>query len=504
MLQESIFPINFRDPNNIKTKPLYWSIKQYEGLLTNKNSVFWQKAGERKALKIFHEASIKVPAYKDFLKKHKVNPVKIKTISDFSQVPPTDKANYIQEYSLAQRSVNGNLDNAKIIASSSGTSGTPNYWPRGTYQDYEAAVTHELLFKNLFNTDKRRTLCIIGFPMGVYVSGIATLLPSWAQGLSYPFSIVSAGNNRAEVLKAIKNLGDNFEQILLIGHPFFLKDVLETGKKQGISWGSKKLGLMFCSEGFSEAWREYVLKAHGIKTGLAFNTYGSSEMLLMAYETHISISVRKLLEKNKKNSIQILGSEVVPNLFQYNPILRFIEEVNNELLFTSFSGTPLVRFNLHDTGKILSFNDTITKLSNHLENSAKKNAWQLPFVTVAGRSDHTIIFYAANIYPQHIHYALNHQRLLKTLTGKFTMTKGYHSNMDEYLEIHIELKSGMKVRKNLARAIEKNVIEKLKKVNAEYNFLWHNLHKDLRPKIKLWPYGHEKYFKVGLKPKYIA
>lgn len=35
--------------------------------------------------------------------------------------------------------------------------------------------------------------------------------------------------------------------------------------------------------------------------------------------------------------------------------------------------------------------------------------WKLPIVTLRGRSDQTIIFYAANIYPEHIHHALSKQ-----------------------------------------------------------------------------------------------
>ncbi len=498
------FSKNEKPNTNWLNQYFKFNISGLEKNLTRKKETYWQSLGQKNALEIFHAAAEKVPAYKDFLKKNKVIHAKIKTIADFSQIPPTDKQNYIQTYSLNQRSWHGQVTDSKLIASSSGTSGSPNYWPRGGGQEYEAAITHELLFRQLFNIQKLKTLCIVGFPMGVYVSGMATSLPLWVLSQKYNLSLLSAGNNKTEVLKAVKNLGKNFEQILLVGHPFFIKDVLETGKAEGVDWKKTKVGMMFCSEGFSEAWREYLLKEAGLNGARAYNTYGSSEMLLMAYETQTSIQVRKLLEQQKSAAYELLGNAQVPNLFQYNPALRFIEEKGKELLFTSASGLPLIRFNLHDAGKILSREKVLGTAEKYKPEIAKHEGWQLPFVSLEGRSDYTVIFYAANIYPQHIHAGLGNAGFISKITGKFTMTKGYRKNMDEYLEINIELRQKVKINGKLRHHIQKTIVEKLKEINAEYNFLWQNLNKDIRPQIKLWQYQHPKYFTPGLKPHYIA
>jgi phenylacetate-coenzyme A ligase PaaK-like adenylate-forming protein len=50
-----------------------FDINDFEKLLQNEDETFWMKKGEKKALKLFHEAAERVPAYKDFLKKHKIN-----------------------------------------------------------------------------------------------------------------------------------------------------------------------------------------------------------------------------------------------------------------------------------------------------------------------------------------------------------------------------------------------------------------------------------------------
>ena len=75
--------------------------------------------------------------------------------------------------------------------------------------------------------------------------------------------------------------------------------------------------------------------------------------------------------------------------------------------------------------------------------------------------------------------------------------------MDEFLEINLELRPQVKSSLKFAKIIQKIVVEKLKKINMEYQFLSKYLDKDLTPKIKLWPNQHAQYFKPGLKPKYI-
>jgi phenylacetate-CoA ligase len=490
-------------------KYLGFNVGKLERDLDTKPEHFWLLAGQKKALTLFKAAAERVPAYKDFLKKHKVNYRKILTFAEFEKVPLTDKKNYISAYPLAARAWDGKLTGSDLIASSSGTTGQPNYWPRGGAQELEAAVVHELFYNYSFETNRLKTLIIIGFPMGVYVSGMATLLPSWLVAQKYNMTVAGVGNNKAEVLKLVKNLSSSYEQVILIGHPFFVKDVLETGARENINWKKIRVNLMFCSEGFSESWREYLVNIAGIKNKFyhTASTYGSSEMLLMAYETPISILLKQLAETNSVAAGELFGTNQPSSVFQYHPLLRYIESVNQELIFSSNSGLPLIRFNMHDSGVTLSLASAEKTLNARMPGWQtainKKPIWQLPFVALWGRSDQTVIFYAANIYPQHIAAALHRHPFLHSLTGKFTLRKGYNKNMDEFLEINVELMSGVKPNKEWSKQIQSQVVETLKKINIEYLFISSHLDKDVRPKIKLWPYQHPKYFKAGLKPKYI-
>lgn len=487
----------------------------YERLLRIKEESFWVRAGQVRALKLFHDASRRVPAYKDFLKKHAIRAGKIRNIQDFAELPVTTKKNYINKYPLESRCWDGKLSASDIIAVSSGTDGEPKFWPRGGYQEFEAGIIHELIYKYHFEIDKYKTLMIIGFPMGVYVSGVATVVPSMMVAeKGYDLSIVSVGNNKIEALRAVKNLQSKFEQIILVGHPFFVKDVIETGRETGINWRRNRLRMMFCSGGFNETWRRVVIRetGHRFEWENIISTYGSSELLLMGHETPMSILIRNLAEKNHSLHSKIFQSKIVPHLFQYNPFLRYIESVKGDLVFTSASGLPLVRFNIKDSGELISFREAKglldekePKWQKELKNDgASSNVWQLPFVGLYGRSDYTVIFYAANIYPEHIELGLNNKAFLKKLTGKFTMHKDHNKKMDEYLEINIELRGKVKPSAMLAHQLQKRVVETLKEVNSEYLDASTKMHKDMRPRIKLWKYQDQKYFKPGLKPKFIA
>jgi phenylacetate-CoA ligase len=457
-----------------------------------------------------------VPAYQDFLAANGVHHKKIATIGDFVRyVPITDKKNYIKQYPVADRLWKGDLTTSDMVAMSSGTSGEPVYWPRRVDQELEAAVIHELIYRYLFKVDKRKTLAVISFPMGVYVSGMATVLPTWLCTIkNYPITFVSPGNNRAEVLRVIQNFGSQYDQVLLIGHPFFVKDVLETGNRENINWKALNLKMMYCSEGFSELWRSYVMSQAGLQYNFtdAINTYGSSEMLLLGHEMPLTIFARQIFESDPEGSERFFGSANLPQLFQYNPQLRYIETVNDELIFTVNSGVPLIRFNLHDSGQVIGFDQLAEELDGRRpgwraeleKKSGGAPLWKLPIVTLRGRSDQTIIFYAANIYPEHIHHALSKQSFFSKLTGRFTVEKSYLNNMDQYLEINLEMQIGVKPTPALTKKVKKQITETLLEINHEYlDTVTHHPGKDLSPRIKLWPYQHEKYFKAGLKPKYI-
>lgn len=468
----------------------------------NKDEKYWNKKGETKALRLFHSASKHVPAYADFLKKHKVNPAEIKTIKDYPRIPITSKHNYIEAYPLKERLWYGQFNNHHIIATSSGTTGKPVLWPRSNIQESEALAFHELIYRELYSIHQKSTLIIIGFPMGVYVSGIATLLPTLGVGsMGYPLTVISPGMNRSEIIRAMENMCGSFEQTILIGHPFFLKDVLESAVNNKLPIKKYRLRLLSCSESFNEEWREYVSRLFtSASTPQIFSTYGSSEFLLMGTETTFSIAVKRALEKNTFKCESFFGTSVVPSIFQYNPLMRYIESVGGELLFTANSGVPLIRYALGDRGELLRYDDAkkfLTKKQVYL------SKWRLPLVTLRGRNDNAVVFYGANIYVEHVHSALEQKVFLPYLTGKFRMHVIYNKRMDAVLEINVELRDGVRSHTTLKKKLERGIGDHLKKINMEYRSSVMHISKNLIPHVKLHTYQSQPLFTPGMKTKFI-
>ncbi len=481
-----------------------FDIAAFERLLQTEPEDFWQEAGFRRALEIFRQAAERVPAYREFLKQHGVDPRAIRSVSDFAQIPLIDKKNYIEAFPLSSRCWDGDLSNARLVAMSSGASGQPLLWPRGSFSEFEAAVTHELLYRSIFEIDRFKTLLIIGFPMGVYVSGVATAIPSWlVSQKGYPLTVACVGNDKTLLLKTLLELGGGYEQIVIVGHPFFTKDVLEELPQSAWPDPAPRMRLMFCSEGFSETWRGHVLGRAGESTGLskAINTYGCTELLLIAYETPSTIHVRRQLEDSQGLKRAMLDGETVPNLFQYNPLLRYIEASGEELAFTAAAGIPLVRYNLHDRGRLIPFSRVRSLLE---EDRVDWPCWNLPLLAMWGRSDRTVVYQAVNLYPDHIRVALDRAELLPSITGKFVMRKQCSDDLDEGLEIHVELRPGLSREEGLRDRVRRSLVDTLLELNLEYRDAWGRIGTPMEPRVVLWPYRHKKYFKTGLKPTYIA
>jgi phenylacetate-CoA ligase len=222
---------------------------------------YWVDEGSNRALKLFHEMSNRVPAYKKFLKKHHIDPKNIKDSADFKKLPTLDKENYLRQYSLQDLSWDGNFPGGQhVISATSGSTGLPFYFPRSKEQDLQYAAVAEAYLRTNFDIDKKSTLYIIGFPMGVWIGGVFTYqaLQYIAERGNYDMSIITPGIHKEEIIKAIKNLGSHFDQIIIGSYGPFLKDVLDDGVEAGLDWKKHTIKCIFSAEGFSEEFREFV------------------------------------------------------------------------------------------------------------------------------------------------------------------------------------------------------------------------------------------------------
>lgn len=60
--------------------------------------------------------------------------------------------------------------NASWLHFSSGSSGAPTAWPRTIQSELEVALTFERVMRDAFEAHTQRTLCIVAFPLGLFLS----------------------------------------------------------------------------------------------------------------------------------------------------------------------------------------------------------------------------------------------------------------------------------------------------------------------------------------------
>lgn len=478
----------------------------------------WLRRGEDMALKLFRNVAKRVPAYKDFLKKHKIRPSSITSNKDFKNIPIVDKNNYLRKYPLDSLCWDGKfVENQWTIATTSGSTGKPFYFPHASLQDWQYAVVAEQYLRTNFEIQKKSTLYINSFPMGAWIGGVFTYeaIELIAHRGNYKLSIINPGIHKQEVIKAILSLGDYYEQVIIAGYGPFVKDILDDGKKQHVNWKKYNIKFIFSAEGFTELFRDYVSEMVGIKNLCidTLNHYGTVDLGTMSYETPISIAVRRETLKNSLLRKDIFGDKPrLPTVTQYIPELFYFEEINESLLCSANSGFPLVRYDLKDTGNVYTYNqidDLLVKAGTSIKQVSKENnitrtLWKLPFVQVFERKDFSVSLYAFQIYPETIRRALLSKRVLQYVTGKLSMSVIDTKRMDQKLVIHVELKQGVGKSTETSKVLQTCITEQLIEEISEYKETYREKGVRIKPKILLHTYEDSQFFKPGIKQRWVV
>lgn len=480
-----------------------------------KSSRFWENERARRMLALFHRAAKNVPAYKDFLKKQRVEPEKIKTLGDFQLVPPVNKKDYLRHYPFKKLIWEGRLPRGtNVWTATSGSTSTPFYFPRTEVLDRQYSEITEMFLRNS-SRGKGPTLVIIGFGMGVWIGGLITYKAFEIAGnrIGRHVSILTPGINKQEIFNAFSVLSPHFTQTIFIGYPPFVKDTLEEAAAQGINIKALNLRLFFAAESFTESFRGHLAMIAGIKNTYrdTLNIYGTADLGAMAFETPFSIFTRqRALEEKPLFASLFSDIEKTPTLAQYNPAAINFESIDGDITITGDNTIPLIRYSIGDHGGVLSAREVRARLSEyHLDDrvirrSTEIDPLQLPFVYVYERSDFSTKLYGAIIYPEHVKEGLGAPLLSNIITGRFTMATKFNAAHDEYLEINVETKPRAKLNAVARRSINKHIIESLLRHNAEYRNNYQSIPKKVTPSVVFWEYENPVYFKPGIKQKWVV
>jgi phenylacetate-CoA ligase len=483
--------------------------------LRSEAEIKWQKRGEARALSLFHSMAQRVPAYNDFLKSKNFLPSNVQTISDFQSIPAIDKDNYLRKYPLEMLCWDGMFSHGQwVVSTTSGSTGKPFYFPREQLQDAQYAVTAELYLRSNFEIHKRSTLYIVAFPMGAWIGGLFTYeaLKLVAEHGGYDLSIITPGIHKQEVINAIKQIGHQFDQVIIGAYAPFLKDIIDDGRRDGVDWESYNLGFVFSAEAFSEKFRDFVLDSVGstdkLKTTL--NHYGTVDLGTMAHETPESIMIRRTLLEANQLATLFPDAHRQPTFAQYNPELFYFEEVEHNLLCTAYSGLPLVRYDLKDYGGVISRTDVhrmllekgVDVMQLAQQHEIQNTQWNLPYVYIYERNDFSVSYYAALIYPDVVRRALQQPHLHQKITGKFSMQVDYDSEGRQRMHIHIETKHQVTHDEVLNKSVQEAVHAMLIQESSEYREIRRMIGVNAEPIIYLWEYEDPTHFRAGTKQKW--
>jgi phenylacetate-CoA ligase len=487
------------------------SLKAFQDFLTipleTKLEQHLHTSAQTKVLELFQEVAATVPAYKAFLTINNILPASIQTYADFQKLPFITKENYLQLNSLTDLCRYGQLSMCDAIAVSSGSTGKPTFWSRFISDELQVATRFEQIFKDSFEADRKTTLAVICFTLGTWVGGMYTTnCCRYLASKGYPITVVTPGNNQAEIFRVVKDLGSMYEQVVLLGYPPFLKDAIDNGIRQGIEWQKYGIKLVMAGEVFSEEWRALVGERVGGKN-ICYDSaslYGTADAGVLGNETPLSICIRRFLANCPGAALELFGESRLPTLVQYDPLNRFFEAIDGTLLFSSDNGIPLLRYHIADTGGIITYEKMQEFLAkwgfNPLAELQSNRIHHLPFVYVFGRSNFTVSYFGANIYPENVTVGLEQAQIKDWVTGKFVLQALEDADKNRYLSIVVELAPGIEASQEKEKAIALSITSQLLRLNSEFANYVPPAYQN--PQITLKPTGEPEYFPLGVKHRY--
>ncbi|MEO6561567.1 MAG: hypothetical protein ABIN99_00760 [Nitrosospira sp.] len=310
---------------------------------------------EELLLKAFRRAASDVPGYRVLLREHGVEPDKIVDITTFSHFCPLlTKKNTFARFPLEQLCAGGKLGDLAEVLTSSGHGGQFSF---GMIDRKQASIQADFIdeaFDAAFHIKTRSTLAINCLPMGVGFS-------------SRRMTIATTSVREDMAVALVQAFGHNYEQIILIGDPLFMKKFTEHATMSGVDWGRYRTNVVMGEEVFGEHFRGYLAKCLNLNTdqqedGNIISSFGVGELgLHLCYETPATIALRRAALKNRALARDLgCGGDGMepPMIFTFNPLRAFIEIVNanqagyGEMTLSTLNSEVLLPLLRYQTGDI--------------------------------------------------------------------------------------------------------------------------------------------------------
>lgn len=418
--------------------------------------------GARGGLRAALHAHRRVPAYRDFCDAEGwVDDRSLSGTERLMRFPITDKKRYIERHPIAARCVDGRLPLVGVeMDESSGSSGTPFNWVRGRL---ELDEVHRQLSQFARYQFREPVVTINAFSMGAWSTGINTAKALQRNGL-----VKSPGPDLDRIIETLRLLGPGYPYVIT-GYPPFLREIIEHGAAQGLDWRAFRLYGIVGGEGMSESLRDRLLTTFVA----VWSAYGASDLDIgVAAETPMTVWLRRNAAANPELRRQLFGDDPrLPMVFQYNPLDYMVERVDGELVITVSRLcmlSPRIRYNIHDSGGGHSYTDVVNVCRDFgldpssVESPYGRPAFRLPVLFVHGRSDATISYMGANIYPEDVEQALFADSAKSDQLGAFCLELRDIGQGASRPCVHVEVKNATIDAETLRAVLRESVVRRLK------------------------------------------
>ena len=414
------------------------------------------KIGMLRAHAAYLKANDHCPAYREFLKAEGYRRNGRWRLSD---LPITTKENYVKKYSIVDRCYFGRLPAAGVVIDeSSGSSGVPNNWVRSAEERDDVKRILQLNYQLIYHDSG----CIL---LNCFALG------PWATGMNVSMSLVdvgilkSIGPDQQKLENTLEIFGTDY-RYLVFGYPPFIKSFVDTTR---LDLKKYRLDLIVGGEGISEPLRSHLLQYFRS----VISSYGASDLEInIGVETDLTINLRRLCMKDRDLSEALFGRDMPPMIFQYNALDYIVETTaHGELLFTigrQTSAAPKIRYNLHDLGGTMSHRELAAQLRAKgisIYDLAKPQS-HFPILFVFGRSDLTVPFFGAKVYPTDIEEIINGDADLVKQINSFQIASYEDETINRRLKVRLECARG--VTPISSQELHQKIFQGLCRVNQDF------------------------------------
>jgi phenylacetate-CoA ligase len=383
-------------------------------------------------------------------------------------LPVTDKETYIKAFRTELRCLDGKIPTIGTqIDESSGSSGMPYNWVRGARELHEVHLELSQFARYLCG---HNVITINGFSMGSWATGVNV-----GEFMRRIGIVKSTGPDVDKILYTLQFFGPDYPYIIT-GYPPFLKHLIDEGEARGFDWASYRIYGFLGGEGMSEALRAYLER----RFVAVFSGYGASDLDIgVAGELPLTVWIRKHATKNPKLRAALFGEDArMPMLFQYNPLDYYIETNEARELIVTINRlavlSPRIRYNIHDTGGLISYNRMQAVLRDfglaprHEVPKPEQPIFRLPFLYLFGRSDSTVSYMGANLYPEDFEQALFSDAEDARRLGAFCLELVDIGGGEQRPCVHVEIVEGPVDDEALAERLREHVLAGLLANNRDF------------------------------------